>query len=194
MDAQASTGCSPGVVRPTTPLQTLHQQHKCKARAVIAKALCCHSADGKLLAALAGGAAAAERQLLAWHWGAARVVAAVACDPTARALSAMPEPSAGGAAVWAVRGAQELRLWQLELPQGWRSRGVLARVRCHAEGLRCTCSTPAAARVREDTGALKVPARSPGRLSAARSPGCHGGLLPAAAAHLLIAWCPDGAS
>lgn len=106
------------------------QRTHCTLSAILnLRPLCRRSADGKLLAALASGAAAGERQLLAWDWGAGRVVAAVACEASAHALSAMPEPSAGGSAVWAVRGAQEVRLWALELPQGWRARGVLARVR-----------------------------------------------------------------
>ena len=150
--------------------------------------LCCGSADGKLLAALAGGATAGDRQLLAWDWGAGRVVAAVACEASARALSAMPEPGAGGSAVWAVRGAQELRLWALELPQGWRARGMLARVRCRA-GVPCRCFKQK--RCFKGAGGplncmLKALRGEIWRCPHAWPPGM---LWPMAAAHRCAAWC-----
>ena len=95
------------------------------------------SADGQLLAALAGEPAAAKRQLLAWDWRAGRVAASAPCHPGAEALSARPDGGggcggAGGgdrSAAWAVRGPAELRLWHLEPPQGFRARSALAWAR-----------------------------------------------------------------
>jgi hypothetical protein len=92
------------------------------------------SADGQLLAALAGGPAAAKRQLLAWDWRAGRVAASAPCHPDAEALSACPDGGGGGGrpATWAVRGPAELRLWHLEPPQGFRARSALAWARARA--------------------------------------------------------------